>query len=143
MANVFDTASFILQEIGEMTAMKLQKLVYYSQAWHIAWTDDVLFHNRIEAWRDGPVCPDLWKEHANIFRVSRIDKGVPDALTDREKSTVTKVLKFYGKKSPQWLSDLTHSEEPWINARRGTPLGAASSAEITPAALGRYYSSLA
>jgi len=46
MATVFDTAAFILREQGAMTAMKLQKLVYYSQAWHIAWTDDVLFHNR-------------------------------------------------------------------------------------------------
>src|SRR5277367_817624 len=140
MATVFDTAAFILREQGAMTAMKLQKLVYYSQAWHIAWTDDVLFHNRIEAWRDGPVCPDLWREHVNEFRVSAIRVGNADALNNRERDTVRKVLKFYGGKSPQWLSDLTHSEEPWLEARRNTPLGAASSAEITPAAMGRYYS---
>jgi uncharacterized phage-associated protein len=142
MANVFDVAEFILRERGEMTAMKLQKLVYYSQAWHIAWTDNVLFHNRIEAWKDGPVCPDLWREHANSFRVGRVDKGNPAILNVREQGTVKKVLKFYGSKSPQWLSDLTHSEDPWKDARRGVPSLERSTAEITPASMARYYSSL-
>ncbi|MDY6993563.1 MAG: hypothetical protein SVR94_13310 [Pseudomonadota bacterium] len=36
MVNVFDVAAFILRELGEMSAMKLQKLIYYSQAWSLA-----------------------------------------------------------------------------------------------------------
>jgi uncharacterized phage-associated protein len=142
MANVFDVAAFILRESGEMTAMKLQKLVYYSQAWHIAWTDNVLFRHKIEAWKDGPVCPALWREHASQFRVSRVPRGSAAALTEREKKTVRKVLKFYGNRSAQWLSDLTHEEDPWRNARRGVANGSPSNAEITPRAMGDYYSSL-
>jgi uncharacterized phage-associated protein len=142
VTDVFDVAQYILEVQGEMTAMKLQKLVYYSQAWHTVWADDNLFENRIEAWKDGPVCPDLWKEHANSFKVSRIDKGDSDKLNKREKKSIKQVLEFYGKRSAQWLSDLTHSEDPWLDARRDTKPGARSNAPITPRAMQEYYSSL-
>ncbi|MER8916208.1 DUF4065 domain-containing protein [Mesorhizobium sp. M0761] len=142
MANVFDVAQFILDEQGELSAMKLQKLVYYSQAWHMVWADDQIFHNRIEAWKDGPVCPDLWREHANTFKVSHIAKGNSANLSKRERRTIKNVLKFYGKRSAQWLSDLTHSEDPWLDARRGASAGDRSTAEIKPSAMHEYYSSL-
>jgi uncharacterized phage-associated protein len=143
MANVYDVARFILKQHGELSAMKLQKLVYYSQAWNMVWADNVLFENRIEAWKDGPVCPDLWKEHANSFRVTDIAKGNPETLNERERRSINNVLDFYGKESAQWLSDLTHSEDPWLDARRHSAPGERSNAEITPASMMRYYSSLA
>ena len=142
MADVFDVAQYILNKHGGMTAMKLQKLAYYSQAWHIAWTDKTLFPNRIEAWKDGPVCPDLWKLHTPEFHIESLAKGDAEALSKREEKTIGKVLKFYGKKSPQWLSDLTHQESPWRNARRGIPDGGRSNTEITQRSMGEYYSSL-
>jgi uncharacterized phage-associated protein len=142
MATVFDVAQYILSQQGEMTAMKLQKLVYYSQAWHIAWTDDVLFPERIEAWKDGPVCPELFNLHAKKFRIADLSKGNEENLTKREKKTIDKVLAFYGDKSPQWLSDLTHIEDPWCEARHSTPRGARSNSVITPESMLRYYSSL-
>lgn len=142
MADVFDVAQFILEQQGEVSAMKLQKLVYYSQAWHTVWTEDKLFENRIEAWKDGPVCPDLWREHAQSFKVSKLRHGDADNLTKREKRTIKQVLKYYGKRGPQWLSDLTHSEDPWLDARRDTGPGERSNAEITPRAMQRYYAAL-
>lgn len=142
MASVFDVAQYILEKRGPMSAMKLQKLVYYSQAWHTVWTDNRLFSSKIEAWKDGPVCPDLWKEHAGEFRVTKLRHGDPDKLSDREKKTVKQVLKFYGKHNAQWLSDLSHSEDPWLQARRGIRSGAASNNEITTASMHEYYHSL-
>jgi uncharacterized phage-associated protein len=142
MADVYDVAQYILEQRGEMTAMKLQKLVYYSQAWHIAWTDDVLFSNRIEAWADGPVTPDLFARHRGFFRLSTVRGGDSRCLTEDEKDTIDRVLGFYGAKSPQWLSDLTHMEDPWKNARRDVPDRAISNNEITPDAMGTYYASL-
>jgi uncharacterized phage-associated protein len=142
MANVFDVAQFILEQQGEMTAMKLQKLVYYSQAWHIVWTDNVLFTNKIEAWKDGPVCRDLWGQHRNAFRISKIAKAKSSRLSVREAKTIRKIISYYGKKSAQWLSDLTHMEDPWVQARRGLGPDDRSSAEITPKSMMEYYSSL-
>ena len=142
MASVFDVAQYILEKQGAMSAMKLQKLVYYAQAWHTVWADKQLFKHSIEAWKDGPVCPDLWREHANQFRVAKIAKGDSKALTPREKKTINQVLDFYGEHSAQWLSDLSHAEDPWLDARRGTKPGARSNAVITPKAMQRYYASL-
>lgn len=142
MADVFDVAQYILEKRGEMTAMKLQKLVYYSQAWHTVWADDTLFANKIEAWKDGPVCPDLWKNHASTFRLKTLSKGDSEKLTKREKKTIKQVLDFYGKRTAQWLSDLTHSEDPWILARGSVKPGARSNAEITPRAMQEYYAAL-
>lgn len=142
MASVFDVAQYLLERVGPMTTMKLQKLVYYCQAWHIAWTDDVLFPSRIEAWVDGPVTPDLFQKHKGSFRVSTIPGGDSSRLKAVEKKTIDKISKFYGDKSPQWLIDLTHQEDPWRLARSGIPDGVRASAEIKPEAMGLYYSSL-
>lgn len=142
MASVLDVAQHILDLRGPMTAMKLQKLTYYCQAWHIAWTDDVLFSSRIEAWVEGPVVPDLYRMHRGAFRVSKIRGGDPSKLTKREQNTIASVVKFYGDKSPQWLSDLTHQEAPWREVRSGLGDRVGSTREVTPEAMGRYYSSL-
>lgn len=142
MANVFDVAQYILEQKETVSAMKLQKLVYYSQAWHMVWDDAELFSDRIEAWKDGPVCPALWKEHANQFQVSKIAKGNSSKLTKSEKQSIKGVLKFYGDKSAQWLSDLTHMEDPWIHARSDAKPGERSNIQIKPAAMHKYYSSL-
>ncbi len=47
MARAVDVATYILDREGEMSAMKLQKLVYYSQAWSLVWDDRPLFDDRI------------------------------------------------------------------------------------------------
>jgi uncharacterized phage-associated protein len=52
------------------------------------------------------------------------------------------VLNTYGKKTSQWLSDLTHAESPWRDARGDLAPGERGSSEITPAAMAEYYGSL-
>ena len=72
MASALDVAQYILDRRGPMTAMKLQKLVYYSQAWSIVWDDDVLFPERIWAWKNGPVVRELWEAHFGENRNSKV-----------------------------------------------------------------------
>lgn len=141
MRTAHDVAACILSKQGEMTAMKLQKLVYYAQAWSLVWDEKPLFSNRIEAWVNGPVIPDLYKVHKGQFKVASWPKGQPDVLTQRQRETVEAVLKHYGDKTSQWLSDLTHAEAPWREARAGLAPGDSSTREISHAALAEYYSS--
>ncbi len=142
MANGQDVAAYILEKLGSMTAMKLQKLVYYCQAWSLVWDDQPLFQERIEAWANGPVVPALYECHRGEFQITRLPKGNPTNLTPTESETIDKVLEFYGDKSSQWLSDLTHKEDPWIEARKGLAPGERGDEEITLAAMAEYYSSL-
>jgi uncharacterized phage-associated protein len=143
MADVLDVAAFVLERAGGMTAMKLQKLVYYAQAWSLVWEEGPLFGEPIEAWANGPVCPALYRAHQGRYTVGRGDiPGNPDALNDAARETIDVVLEFYGSKSAQWLSDLSHTEDPWREARRGLAPGQRGNAEITHAAMAEYYGSL-
>ena len=142
VCTVCDVASYILSKQGRMTAIKLQKLVYYAQAWSLVWDEKPLFNDRIEAWASGPVAPTLYKKHKGLFEVTRIPNGDARKLKNPQKQSVNAVLKYYGGKSSQWLSDLTHSEDPWRNARKGLSPGQRGSQEITQVSMAEYYSSL-
>lgn len=149
MATVFDVARYILGRLGErgtlpITTWKLQKLVYYSQAWSLVWSDKPLFDESIKAWANGPVCPELYWKHKGQFKISNLEDGCGDveALTDDEKETVDIVLEHYGSKSAQYLSELTHRERPWIEARGELPAGERGSNEIPLELMAEYYGSL-
>jgi uncharacterized phage-associated protein len=142
MADVFDVSAYVLKKAGPMTAMKLQKLVYYAQAWSLVWDEEPLFDERIEAWANGPVSPDLYFEHQGQFTVSKAPKGDAKALTSDERETVDAILEHYGKKRAHWLSDLTHREDPWRNARRGLPDGVRSNRVISHASMAEFYGNL-
>lgn len=142
MANVHDVAAYILKKQGIMTAMKLQKLVYYAQAWSLVWDERPLFSERIEAWANGPVVPTLYQVHRGMFQVSSWQYGDPDRLTPGERNTVDAVLKFYGPKTSQWLSDLTHNERPWREARGTLAAGERGEQVISHASMHEYYSGL-
>lgn len=141
--SVLDVAKFILEKCGPMSAMKLQKLVYYSQAWHLVWDDEPLFADKIQAWANGPVTPRLYAQHRGQFLVQA--DGMPGdsgKLNNDQVETIVNVINFYGDKSGQWLSDLTHIEAPWLDAREGLQPGDRSSTEITQSAMSEYYGSL-
>lgn len=144
MANVLDVATYILTKKQRMTSMKLQKLAYYSQAWHLVWESKPLFSNRIEAWANGPVAPDLFREHAGKFEVELADfeNYAFEALTPNETTTIDGVLSFYGEMTGFELSQLTHQERPWLESRVGIEPGVRSSNEISVNAMADYYSSL-
>jgi len=142
MATAHDVANYILEKLGRMTARKLQKLVYYSQAWSLVWDEKPLFRERIEAWVNGPVVPNLYRVHRGQFDVTDWPHGDPGNLSALQCETVDSVLDFYGNKSSQWLSDLTHSEQPWKDARQGLAPMDRGENEITHASMHEYYSSI-
>lgn len=142
MASAHDVAAYILKKKRPLDTWKLQKLVYYSQAWHLVWDSEPLFPARIEAWANGPVVPMLYREHRGKFKVDSWPKGDASKLTGAQKESIDVVLKHYGRRTGFSLRELTHKERPWREARRGIPAGAPSEAEITHGALVSYYGSL-
>ena len=143
MPSVHDVAKYILRQKGEMDTWKLQKLVYYSQAWHLVWEDgEPLFDERIEAWANGPVVPELWREHRQAFKVSSWPKGKISGLSASQRESIDVVLRHYGKRTGWALRELSHREPPWREARNGIPPGASSKRRITTGAMAAYYGSL-
>lgn len=143
MANVFDTAEYILKKTGTMSTMKLQKLCYYCQAWSLVWDDEPLFEEDFQAWANGPVCPSLFFKTKGKYSVNACDEDGGDGdLTDGQRDTIEKVIDYYGKHNAQWLSQLTHMEEPWINARKDVPAGTGCNNVITKESMAMYYGGL-
>jgi uncharacterized phage-associated protein len=142
MANVLDVAAHILDQHGPITAMKLQKLVYYAQAWSIVWDDEALFPEKIWAWKNGPVVRELYDTHRGQYRVYGIASGKTASLNNDQTATINLVLDFYGDKSAQWLSDLTHMEDPWRKAWYDVEEHRRGNTEITLESMAEYYSSL-
>ena len=86
--------------------------------------------------------PFVYRVHRGNYYVETWPYGNGHALHTAERETVDAVLAKYGNKSSQWLSELTHREKPWINARRGLGPLDAGDREITHAAMAEYYNSL-
>lgn len=142
MASVHDVASYILSKQSPMSAMKLEKLVYYSKAWHLVWDTSELFPERIEAWANGPVVFELYNAHRGKFMVDSWPLGDAKNLTPAESGSIDAVLAFYGPRPAHELSELTHSERPWKDARGGLGPGERGNAEITSAVMYEFYDGL-
>jgi uncharacterized phage-associated protein len=142
MASVHDVAAYILQQQGSMSTWKLQKLVYYSQAWHLAWDEEPIFSDPIQAWANGPVVRALYNKHSGRFQVASWPDGDPSNLTDSERETIDLVLEGYGHLSGRELSHLTHAELPWQEAREGLEPTARSNRRIDPETMQAYYQAL-
>jgi uncharacterized phage-associated protein len=119
MATIYDVAAYILGQHGPMTAMKLQKLCYYTYGYHLAWEERRMFPERFEAWANGPVSPELYTLHRGKFQLEAGEiAGDCNQLDDGERESVDLVLEGLGGYSAHQLSMMSHSEAPWAKARR-------------------------
>jgi uncharacterized phage-associated protein len=110
---------FARQHGDLLSNLKLQKLVYYSQAWYLALKDKPLFNDPIEAWVHGPVVPKLYRRFRK-YGWQPIDGTIqaPQFTNGTEKHLV-EVFSVYGQFSAWDLERMTHQEEPWRKARIG------------------------
>jgi uncharacterized phage-associated protein len=121
MPTVHDVADYLLwladrDRIG-VDHLKLQKLVYYAQAFHLGSTGEPLFNEEIRAWRYGPVCPDLWQRHRYRRDYLEPPESPNDAaFTEREQDLLTLVHHRFRELSGIELFHRTHAEAPWQGA---------------------------
>jgi len=125
--------------LGPMTAKKLEKLVYYAQAWHLAWHREPLFDDEIEAWKEGPVVRHLYEQHAKQYDVHEWRSGNRDLLTADQRNTVAWVVARYGGFTAEALSRMTHNDAPWLVARAGIPDDARSDTPISRELMAAFY----
>ncbi len=143
MASVFDTAAHLLRESGgTIEQMQLHKILYYCQGWSLGNGRGALFPERIEAWVNGPVVPELWQKYHHRYRINAIEGGNPWHLSADQQSFVDHIFEVYRHYNGAALSQLTHNEEPWLEARQGIPAWIRSTSEITHKSLERYFGGL-
>lgn len=99
-----------------LTNLKLQKLLYYQQGYHLAAFNSPLFDDDIEAWMYGPVVPSVYNEYSKYGRSTLPIEGNPIQLSDEEEDLFNQVYDTYRDYSAIGLMNLTHNESPWISA---------------------------
>ncbi len=104
-----------------MTNLRLQKLVYYAQAWHVAILGEELFEDDFEAWVHGPVIPSLYEKYegSNWTTIPRPTSELTLSINGRSREILDEVWDTYGQFSAKGLENIVRGEDPWIDARRG------------------------
>lgn len=130
------------KEKKPLTNKKLQKLVYYAQAWSLVLNNKKLFSEPIEAWVHGPAVRSLYGQYKS-FGFSPIIKEIEESslkVAEKDKELLDQIWNVYGKLDAGYLEMLTHSEMPWQDARNGLQNHQSSDNEITPKAMKSFYS---
>ncbi|MEZ7602221.1 DUF4065 domain-containing protein [Streptococcus sp. 27098_8_91] len=118
--SIFNISDWFLSKEA-MTPKKLQKLSYYFEAWSYAlFNDSLISDTKFEAWVHGPVSPELYSRYKE-FGWNDIEQTEDnsDLFDNKTLDLLESVWITYGSKSANELEALTHSELPWINARKG------------------------
>lgn len=119
--------------------LKLQKLLYYAQAWHLALFDRPLYEEPIQAWVHGPVVYPVYRQYKDwAWQPIDQDPEIPD-LDQSTKDHLDEVMRTYGTMTAYALECLTHEEHPWLNARVGLAMDEPSNAVISHADMRSYY----
>ena len=119
--------------------LKLQKLVYYAQAWYLAIHDQPLFDEDFEAWIHGPVIPELYNEYCE-FKWKPILKEVEEPFfTEEIKQFLSEVTDVYFGLDANELEQMTRSEAPWIEARGYLPTDASCNEIISKESMREYF----
>ena len=120
MLDVRDVAKYFLAKPDdddgrEMTHLKLQKLLYYAQGFHLALEGEPLFGASIEAWAHGPVVPEVYSTYKSYGSNSIEPDTDFDPLTvpGMVRELLDEVYEVYGQFSGWRLREMTHAEEPW------------------------------
>lgn len=135
MADIFDVAQYLKQRYDIYENKKIQKLCYYIQSWYLCLREKPLFSNNFEAWVNGPVCSELYKD----IRYDCFQLGNVNNLSESDKQIIDVVYNVYGKFTADQLSERTHNETPWIEARKGIPRYENSIIRITKSSMKKYF----
>lgn len=114
-------ANYILSlsnpDVGDIISnLKLQKLLYYTQGFHLAIYDTPLFNENVVAWEHGPVVPEIYRRFKD-FGSGAIE--IPNeldinGLTQDQVGVIVEVYEVYGQFSAWKLANMTHNESPWV-----------------------------
>lgn len=100
-----------------LTNLKLQKLLYYQQGYHLAAFGTPLFEENVESWMYGPVVPVVYDTYAEFgAHTLPSEENTPVVLTDDEEELFLQVYEAYRDFSAIGLMNKTHQEKPWQEA---------------------------
>ena len=119
---------YVIDKLQSVSQLKLQKLLYYIEAWHLVYFENELITDNFEAWVHGPVSTKIYhhfKQTSKLYasmRLKDMSRGkyiekIKEELDPAQIELINDVLEEYGDKTDYHLEQLTHMELPWQDAR--------------------------
>jgi uncharacterized phage-associated protein len=131
---------WLANETGSyISNLKLQKLVYYAQAWYLAIYEQPLFDEDFEAWVHGPVIPDLYQKYKSFGWKPILKDVEPPVFSEEIQGFLEELTEVYFGCDAFELEQMTHREDPWIEARGNLPLDVPCNAMISKESMREYY----
>lgn len=137
--SVLALAKYILEQTGKISTWALEKLAYYCKVWSLCWYGQAITDDAIGAWPNGPVYPRLFAAHRGRRLVAAADIQAEGKLSMDDRRLVDMVLSVYGDFDGDALKDMTHREDPWLQARQGLLPSQKTEELITDAMIRAYY----
>ena len=107
-------SSLLGRGVSGITNLKLQKLLFYTQAEYYQEYKKPLFEDEIEAWELGPVVPNVyhWLKEHSAYAITEFDIDTPNCKEPRrkEKEFLDRVWEKYHPYSASWLVDQVHAK---------------------------------
>jgi uncharacterized phage-associated protein len=139
-------SDFLLYESRErgdiLTNLKLQKLIYYAQAWHLALKGKPLFEENFQAWIHGPVLPSQYQRFKTYEWRPILEEIVFPQLPSELDRHLKEIVDVFGCETATTLELMTHNESPWKAARNGISPDQQSTAIISKQSMKTFYKSL-
>jgi uncharacterized phage-associated protein len=120
MIKALDVAMYFLSRANEseesdISNLKLQKLIYYAQAYHLAIFESPFFDEDFEAWTHGPVCPSVYHQYKQFGALPiNIDSETDlNQFSEDQLELLEEIYDVFGQFSAWKLRNMTHEEAPW------------------------------
>ncbi|HEX4335778.1 MAG TPA: type II toxin-antitoxin system antitoxin SocA domain-containing protein [Polyangiaceae bacterium] len=150
-ARIDDVCDYVIARTiagdAELNLLKLQKLLYYVQAWHLAFHGEPLFAGRFQAWVHGPVNREIYVRfkgtkslYSDVTEADvRPDFDAERTLQPSARSHIDSVLETYAQYTGTQLEEMTHREHPWLAARAGYKPSERCESEIDEKHMAQFY----
>lgn len=121
-------------EARPLTHLHMQKILYFGHGYHLAYYDDPLFTQTVQAWKHGPVIPEVYRAFRGFGKfpittpADTHDERFECTPYQAELSPITarylaSVWDSYKVISPYKLSDMSHAPDgPWAQVSAGQDL---------------------
>lgn len=147
--NAIDIAKYFIKKAsndGGISHLKLQKLLYYAQGWYLANYGRPLFKDEIEAWKFGPVIPNVYRFFSKFGSAKISTEEVPDcdnlSLESADQNFLDEVWKVYKDFSAMDLVHSTHNEKPWKQTKHDIDAHDQADSEIPLSLISDYFRTL-
>lgn len=141
----FDVAKWFINKVNReagdsITHLKVQKLLYFAEAWHQVIVERDLFDEQIEAWAHGPVVREVYAKLADFGWQALDSNEEPSQEFPKETLDVLElVVDLYDQFTAKQLEDMTHADSPWLDARGGIAPEARCANVIAKPAIKAYF----